>query len=218
MAKSNKKRKGEKTIKASVPTERSASTKPRRKKKRKIDIKRYLMIGFIGLAMVSFIFTSLPSGTLGGGKAKRSNSSSSSATSVPTAPSAVPTFKEEGSLSFKKADGTAIRSIKLEVADDEAQRAQGMMYRKSIPNDTGMIFIMPTEAPQSFWMKNTYVSLDIIFVGADMKIVNIHENTPTLTEQNFPSTAPAKYVVEVAGGYTNAYGIKAGDLIDFTVN
>ncbi|MFT4667086.1 MAG: uncharacterized membrane protein (UPF0127 family) [Polaribacter sp.] len=217
MAKSNKKRKEEKTIRASVPTERSASTTPRRKKKKKIDIKRYLMIGFIGLAMVSFIFTSLPSGTLGGGKTKRSNSSASSPAAVPAAPAAVPTFKEEGSLSFKKADGTAIRSIKLEVADDEPQRNQGMMYRKSIPNDTGMIFLFPDVAPRSFWMKNTYVSLDIIFVGADKKIINIHENTATLTEQNFPSTAPAKYVVEVAGGYTNAYGIKAGDLIDFEV-
>lgn len=201
-----------------MPNDNQSTPKPRRKKKKKIDIKRYLMIGFIGLAMISFIFTSLPTGGFNFGAANKDNRTSTTAPNLPsTTTTAEPTFKEEGKLTFKKADGTAIREIKLEVADDDKQRAQGMMYRKTIPNDTGMIFLFPEAKPQSFWMKNTYVSLDIIFVDANNKIINIHENTPTLTEDQFPSTAPAKYVVEVAGGYTNAYGIGPGDMIEFEV-
>ncbi|MFK7807157.1 MAG: DUF192 domain-containing protein [Saprospiraceae bacterium] len=201
-----------------MATDNQSNKKTRRKKKKKIDIKRYLMIGFIGLAMISFIFTSLPGGGFNMGNNNNNNrSNNNTATLPPTTAPAVPTFKEEGKLTFKKADGTAIREIKLEVADDDKQRAQGMMYRKNIPNDTGMIFLFPEAKPQSFWMRNTYVSLDIIFVDENNKIVNIHENTPTLTDDQFPSTAPSKYVVEVAGGYTNAYGIKAGDMIEFEV-
>ena len=212
----SKEKKSNKNIKASTPIE-SAKRKQRKRKRKKIDIKRYLMIGFIGLAMISFIFTSLPSNFSGMSKAKKSNNRSATSTKLPTQTRTEPTFKEEGTLQFVDAQGKALRSIRIEIADDEAQRTQGMMFRKSIPNDTGMLFIFPDESPRSFWMKNTYVPLDIIFVATDKTIVNIHENTPTLTEQRFESTAPAKYVVEVAGGFSKAYGIKAGDKIDFKV-
>ncbi len=196
----------------------TTTKKPKRRKKRKPDIKRYLMIGFIFLAMISFIFTSLPPMT--GSRTSSAGSSANTGGNAATAASgssAAPTFKEEGSLKFLKSSGELIREIRLEVADDQAQRAQGMMYRKSVPTDTGMIFLFDEEAPQSFWMKNTYVPLDIIFVSADKKIVNIHQNTTPLSEQRYPSTAPAKYVVEVAAGYTAAYGINPGDEIDFVV-
>jgi uncharacterized protein len=225
MAKPNPKNRPDKEIKASVPAGHSASGTTNRKKKGKIDIRRYLMIGMVALAMLSFIFTSLPGkfGFLSGSNNSNSTEASDAARAAAEAAAEAaapsePAFTEEGSLSFKKADGTVVKEIRMEVADDEPQRVRGMMYRKSIPNDTGMLFIFPDNAPRSFWMKNTYVPLDIIFVAEDKTIVNIHKNTPTLTEQNFPSTAPAKYVVEVAGGYTSAYGIEPGQKIDFSMN
>jgi uncharacterized protein len=227
MAKPNPRNRSDKEGKASVPSGQSPSTTPVKKKKGNLDIRRYLMIGMVALAMLSFIFTSLPNNF--GGRGGSSNTSNSSAADMAAAEAAAkaaseaatlaePTFTHEGALSFKKADGTTIREIRMEVADDEPQRVKGMMYRKSIPNDTGMLFIFPETELRSFWMKNTYVPLDILFVAEDKTIINIHKNTPTLTEQNFPSTAPAKYVVEVAGGYTSAYGIEPGHKIEFSMN
>ena len=64
-------------------------------------------------------------------------------------------------------------------------------------------------------MRNTYLPLDMIFINGDKKIVTIHKNTKTLSDQSYPSTAPAKYVVEVVGGFTDKYGIKEGDSITF---
>ena len=183
-----------------------------------MSMRQYVLVGIMILAMIGFIFSSLPTGTLGGGKTTSSTPKSTTnkpGTSTATA-SSEPQFKEEGSLRFLSAEGNnEIRNIKIELADTEAERARGMMHRKSIPTDTGMLFRMETLKPQSFYMRNTYVSLDIIFIDENKKIVNIAKETVPLTETNVSSTGPAKYVLEVAAGYTAAYGIKAGDLVDF---
>jgi len=125
-------------------------------------------------------------------------------------------FRHEGNLTFI-IDSTTTKNIAIEVADDDLQRARGLMYRKSMPENRGMIFIMDRLEIQNFYMKNTYIPLDIIYVGADKKVVSIQKQTTTLSELSLPSEAPALYVVEVVGGYCDKYGIKKGTTIDFDI-
>jgi uncharacterized membrane protein (UPF0127 family) len=85
-------------------------------------------------------------------------------------------------------------------------------------DDQGMLFIFPYETEQSFWMKNTVLSLDIIFVNANFEIVKIHHNTTPFSEQSYSSEKPAQYVVEVNAGYSNKLGLTEGDKIFFRRN
>lgn len=125
-------------------------------------------------------------------------------------------FKHEGNLSFLN-DSTVIKNIEIEVADDDLQRARGLMYRKKMPETRGMIFLMDRNEIQNFYMKNTYIPLDIIYVGADKKVVSIQKQTTPLSELSLPSAGPAKYVVEVVGGFCDKYGIDRGTRIDFEI-
>ena len=81
----------------------------------------------------------------------------------------------------------------------------------------GMFFIFPNEEPQSFWMRNTYISLDILYVDEQGEIVSIASNTPVQSLDPIPSGKPAKYVVEVNAGYCARHGIEVGDQIEWNV-
>jgi len=122
-------------------------------------------------------------------------------------------FKKEGELTFVKSSGDFISQINIEIAGDETERTQGLMYRDKMKDNEGMFFIFDYETAQSFWMKNTLISLDIIFVNKENEIVKIHKNTETLSENSYPSGKPAIYVVEVVGGFTEKFGITEGDKI-----
>lgn len=128
-----------------------------------------------------------------------------------------PQFKKEGELEFISADGKGreIKKIDIELALDDTERTQGLMYRKSMDDGKGMLFIFDREEIQSFWMKNTVLPLDIMYVNTDFKIVKIFKNTVPFSETSLPSERPAKYVVEVAGGFADRYKIKEGDKIKF---
>lgn len=127
-----------------------------------------------------------------------------------------PVFKKEGNLEFlRKNKKDTIRKIEIEVADNDDERMQGMMYRRSMDDTKGMLFIFPNEEPQSFWMKNTVIPLDIMFVNSKKEIIKIHKNTIPFSEKSLPSEKPATYVVEVRGGFTDEYGIKESDVISF---
>jgi len=130
--------------------------------------------------------------------------------------STAPVFQKEGVLTFLKPDSTKIVTIDIEIADDDAQREMGLMYRKQMEMSTGMLFIFEEEDLRSFWMKNTFIPLDILYLDANKKIVRIHENVATLNEQSIPSDYPAKYVVEVIAGFTALYSISPGDVITFS--
>jgi uncharacterized membrane protein (UPF0127 family) len=101
----------------------------------------------------------------------------------------------------------------VEVANTGPRRQRGLMYRRTMPNDAGMIFYFPNEAPRHFWMKNTYIPLDIIYIDAKGEIVNIAANTETLSETPIPSILPAKYVLEINAGQAAARGIEIGDIL-----
>jgi uncharacterized protein len=127
-----------------------------------------------------------------------------------------PQFKKEGDLTFLNSDGKEVKKIEIEIADNGEERQKGLMYRKSMDEAKGMLFVFPVEDQQAFWMKNTVLSLDIMFVGKDKKIVKIHKNTTPFSEKDLPSGKPAMYVVETIAGFSDKYGIKEGDKIEFS--
>lgn len=127
-----------------------------------------------------------------------------------------PQFKKEGELEFLNKDNNPIKKIDVELAENNDERAQGMMYRKSMDDTRGMLFIFQNEEAQEFWMKNTIIPLDIMYVNSKNEIVRIYKNTTPLSEKPLPSEKPTLFVVEVRGGFTDKYGIKEGDLIKFS--
>lgn len=124
-------------------------------------------------------------------------------------------FKMEGQLTFLTANNQFISQIDIEIADDDDSRATGLMYRNKLAENQGMLFIFDTENIQSFWMKNTVLSLDMIFVNKENEIVKIHKNTIPFSEQSYNSLKPSIYVVEVNAGYTDSHSIKVGDKISW---
>lgn len=146
---------------------------------------------------------------------KRVHKSDKSMNDQPVTP-AKPVFRKDGELRF--IDGKTnkmITTIEIEVADDYAEREQGLIYRDTMAENSGMLFLMEAEEPQSFWMKNTIISLDIMYADSDRRIVSIHRNCKPYSLDQITSAKPAMFVVEVNAGYTSKHGIKAGDLISF---
>ncbi|MBP2832189.1 DUF192 domain-containing protein [Aquimarina sp. U1-2] len=128
------------------------------------------------------------------------------------------TFNKEGELSlfnFKDTIVDPIVDLNIEIADNEYQIQTGLMYRKTMKDDQGMLFIFPEEAPRSFYMKNTEFALDIIFIDANYKVVSIQKNAQPLNETSLPSEGPAQYVLEVNAGLSEQWNLKPGDSISF---
>ncbi len=122
-------------------------------------------------------------------------------------------FTKEGRLTFLQ-DGDSTVTIDLEIADTDSARERGMMQRTGFPNDrSGMLFPFDEEQPQSFWMANTPVALDIVFADADSQIVNIAKYTTPFSNERYGSDAPAQYVVEVPAGFADSHGLLEGDRI-----
>ena len=124
-------------------------------------------------------------------------------------------FKQEGTLTIKANDGSFTKELAIEIADNSYERQTGLMYRKNMQNNRGMLFIFNNEKPRSFYMKNTYIPLDIIYISANKTIVSIAKNTNPLDETSIPSTGPAMYVLEINAGLSKQWGLKAGDTISF---
>lgn len=104
--------------------------------------------------------------------------------------------------------------VRVEVAATDEARRMGLMYRTTLEADQGMLFVFPGEQPREFWMKNTPLSLDIIFAASDGRIVRIHERTEPYSTAPLPSGAPARYVLEVPGGSCGRWGLRTGDRLD----
>ena len=129
-----------------------------------------------------------------------------------------PQFKKQGELEFiSKNDKKTIKKIDIEIADNDAKRQRGLMFRKTMEDAQGMLFVFVVSELQSFWMKNTVLSLDIMFVNENKEIVRIHKNTTPYSEKSLPSDKKSMYVVEVNAGFADKYGVKEGDKIDFKI-
>ncbi len=127
-----------------------------------------------------------------------------------------PRFRKEGELQFlSAATGKTLAAIDIEIADDEMSQKQGLMWRRSMEDNQGMLFIMAAQEEQAFWMRNTYIPLDIIYVNDQMEIVRIRANTKPQSLSQITSDAPALYVVEVNAGFAEKQNIKQGDKIAF---
>ena len=122
-------------------------------------------------------------------------------------------FTKDGELSIFKND-SLIQTIDIEFAKNEMERSLGLMYRSSMDEHQGMWFIFPEEAPRSFYMRNTEISLDIIYLDKDKKVVSIAKNARPYDETSLPSEKPAMYVLEINGGLADKWGIDKGDRVE----
>ena len=118
-------------------------------------------------------------------------------------------------LSFLDEYGEELQSLRIAIADDNQERSQGLMDVYDLPTDAGMLFIFPSEQPQSFWMANTPLPLDIMYVNSDSAIVRIYHNTTPFSQTSLPSEAPAQFVIETNAGYSVANGITEGMKVRF---
>lgn len=129
------------------------------------------------------------------------------------------TFKKEGTLQlYKSGTDSIITSFDIELAEDEYETQTGLMHRGSMQNNQAMLFIFPNVQMRSFYMKNTLIPLDIIYLDETKKVVSIQKNAKQMDERSLPSTAPAKYVLEINGGLSDQLNIVEGDSIAFSKN
>lgn len=105
------------------------------------------------------------------------------------------------------------RQLDIILADNNAQRARGLMFVTHMPKDAGMLFYYPVKSRMSMWMKNTLIPLDILFAGKDGEVVNIIENTKPLTLSSQAAKAAVHYVLELNAGMSDALGLKPGDTL-----
>ena len=125
-------------------------------------------------------------------------------------------FTKEGEVTFiSSTDNLPVKTIEVAVADDEFKQEEGLMGKGSLPDNAGMLFLFEQEAQRLFWMKNTRISLDILFVNANYEIITIHKYTQPNSEVSIPSNKPAQYVIETNAGFCETYGIREGDKIKF---
>ncbi|MGH7825165.1 MAG: DUF192 domain-containing protein [Candidatus Binatia bacterium] len=106
-------------------------------------------------------------------------------------------------------------NFKVEIADTPSKRELGLQYRHDLATDRGMLFIFPEERQQSFWMKNTPIALDMIFINKERKIVGIVEQAVPFSLDSRSVGAQSQFVLEINGGLARRYGIQAGDKVRF---
>jgi len=119
-------------------------------------------------------------------------------------------------VSIVGADGKPLATVAVEVASTGPQRELGLMYRKHLDDNAGMIFVFPKAAPQNFWMHNTPIPLDMIFADAAGRIIGIVANAEPFNDKVVGVDGSSQYVLEVNGGFCAKNGIKAGDKMDFS--
>jgi len=125
-------------------------------------------------------------------------------------------FKKQGTLTFLNSNNDVKAKIDIQIADNDFDRELGLMFRKHMDENQGMLFIFPQDTIQNFWMHNTYIPLDMIFINSNKTIVTIQRATKTLSDQTYSSTAPAQYVLEVNLDFSRKFNIKVGDKVEWT--
>lgn len=116
---------------------------------------------------------------------------------------------------FQPASGAAPVRVRVELARTPEEQMRGLMHRRALEPDAGMLFLFDRAEPRRFWMRNTYIPLDMIFLDASRVVISIEENTVPLDETGRGPDQPAQFVVEVAGGYARSHGISVGSRAQF---
>ena len=110
----------------------------------------------------------------------------------------------------------------VEVADDDAERSRGLMFRDSLAADHGMLFVHERDEPQAYWMKNTKIALDILYFDAARKLVSVQKRVPPCSGGDrcppYPSEGSVRYVLELNAGEADAMGLAKGDAITFSAD
>jgi hypothetical protein len=115
-----------------------------------------------------------------------------------------------GKVAFDGAKGAALT---VEIASDDHDRQRGLMYRRHMAEDAGMIFLFDERQNHTFWMHNTCIPLDMMFIDGDGTIVGIEENVPTMDDSTFEVGCPSRYVLEVNAGWSRRHGVAAGQSV-----
>jgi len=106
-----------------------------------------------------------------------------------------------------------LREFQVEIADDGQERSRGLMFRREMADDAGMLFDFGAEQPVGFWMENTYIPLDMLFIKADGRIESIGERTTPLSRRSVAAKGTVRYVLEINGGLSDELGIRPGDMV-----
>jgi hypothetical protein len=126
-------------------------------------------------------------------------------------------FRVDGTLDFLRM-GEPILSLNIEIADTDSLRERGMMQRTSFPPESGMLFVFDTQEIRQFWMGNTPLSLDLLFISIDSVVVDIAKRAKPYSDEPIVGGQPAQLVLEVPGGFTDTRGIVEGDRIRWARN
>lgn len=124
-------------------------------------------------------------------------------------------FTKEGELSIFKSDSSQV-ALDIEIADTDFDIQTGLMYRNTMAQNQGMLFVFNDTQKRYFYMKNTRIPLDIIYIDDKKKIVSFQKNAIPFDESSLPSNVPAKYVLEVNAGFVDTKAIRVGDRITYT--
>lgn len=185
-------------------------------RKRKEKSRRTWMVILLIIAMLAFIASQVPWDRI-------ISKSSSKTSEIPTEPESAASankqkdntvFESEGRLTFTGIDGREKTTIEIEISDTEEERNLGLMHRRTLPDQAGMLFIFEKDKERNFWMKNTFLSLDFVFINSENKVANIKTNIAPMSEQGVPSEAPVKYVLELNAGFAEGYQLQIGDLVN----
>ncbi len=121
-------------------------------------------------------------------------------------------YNKDGELFFyKQQNGDLITSVVIEFAETKEKRKLGLMHRQDLEEGYGMLFVFPDSRKRFFWMKDTFIPLDIIYVSEDYKIVSILKNTKPLNKKRLPSRSNAKFALEVNAGFSERFNLRVGD-------
>jgi uncharacterized membrane protein (UPF0127 family) len=110
---------------------------------------------------------------------------------------------------------TGPHNFNIEIAKTPSEKILGLMYRRSLPADAGMLFLYDRPQPVNFWMRNTYIPLDMVFIGADGRVQRIESHTEPFSLAAISSDGEAEAVLELNAGTTDAIGLKVGDEVDY---
>ena len=126
-------------------------------------------------------------------------------------------FKKEGELILRKSiSDSIVAKLDIEIADTDYDVQTGLMYRNSMATNQGMLFVFPTMRERFFYMKNTRISLDLIYLDNNRTIVSFQENARPLDEASLPSEVPAQYVLEVNAGLAEKWILEIGDQMEYS--
>ncbi len=130
---------------------------------------------------------------------------------------AVAPVQAAGQATLEIVSKSGVHAFAVELATNNAERERGLMFRKELPEGQGMLFDFERDQPVAFWMHNTYISLDMIFIRSDGRIAHVAENTEPMSDRLIPSGSPVRAVLEVIAGTARKLGIAPGDRVEGSI-